>query len=223
MGKTDRRKSNQTMKKDMIKELERERDELESKQIRLQRIINDLKEFDKPNKLPIVRTKSNCKSLKVTIRHQSKRGKYAGKWTDEIVQFIRDNKEEMGNEELAKAIKSKFGLKCGASNVANTMFNHHIKRDKKVHPDKPQQATKGKLSTSEIAKKAYHGPYKKHTCELCHEREWKAGWDGKQLCQRCFDLKKKGEETVNRKERKDPEHYDDDDDTDETMDVLEEE
>jgi len=101
------------------------------------------------------------------------------KWTEEILKFIKDNLE-MKNEELAKEIKKRFGLKCTKDTVAVTMSNYNIRREK----DK-----------------------KKHLCEECKEKVWSSWYKGKQLCKRCFDLKKKGEKSVKRKENKDPEAY----------------
>lgn len=49
---------------------------------------------------------------------------------------------------------------------------------------------------------------KKHLCEDCHERTWSSWYNGKQLCQRCFDLKRKGEISVKKREKYDPDAYD---------------
>jgi len=45
-------------------------------------------------------------------------------------------------------------------------------------------------------------------CELCNEKDARAIINGKSVCMKCFDITKKGEDFVNRKEKNNPDEYD---------------
>lgn len=55
------------------------------------------------------------------------------KYTDEVLQFLRDNINNFSNKELCKQLDYKFNIKTTSDNVSQTMRNKGIKRE--VIPD----------------------------------------------------------------------------------------
>lgn len=181
--------------KDIIKQLEDERDVLEQKQIKLQRIIDDLKELHGEEKIT-----EKIDHRKYPNHVRKKRGRLTNSETQEKKAMV----EELLKE--GKLTKGEIAEKVGVHK--SCIYNWF---DVSKYPKKD-------ADHSEIAKKAYKKKWgdkhpadnrkRKHMCENCNENVWSAWWNGKQLCKRCFDLKKKGESAVLRKEKKDPGAYD---------------
>lgn len=157
--------------KEVIKQLEAERDKLSSKQIKLNRIIEELKNLDKIE-VEVILTKK-------PKRDYTKRKRSSNSNIEEKKLKVKEllNAGKLSKQQIAE----KVGVHV--SSIYNWFG-------------------------SEMAKKACKELYKRHKCENCHEQPGSAWWDGKRLCKRCFAIKKKGEETVLRKERKDPTAYD---------------
>lgn len=109
--------------KEIIKQLERERDSIELKMIRLNGVISDLKKIDneipkepqknsksipkilKTKKLQKV-TKSNKKKVSIEPIKQTRNRQI----TPEIKEFIKSVAGEKGNKEISKEAKDKFGI-----------------------------------------------------------------------------------------------------------------
>ena len=202
-------------KKEMIRELEEEKDLYLLKAERLQSAIDNLKPIEESD----VKEKITPKGLKKMHKTISgnKRKRSVGKWTDEIISFIKNNANNMGNDQLAKEIQKKFNLKCAATNVANTMFNHNIHRDKK-------KVDRSKIASDAYKKKWPNGhPIQKKSqkkCEYC-PKPATCMIGGKAVCNRDFDLIKNGPDFVKRKEKGETGYYDQDIEIDDINEALE--
>lgn len=192
----------------MIRELEAERDILSSRQIKLQRIIDDLKNLDRI-KVDVILTK------KSKDQDNSKRPRSTNSDIEEkkrrVGELIREGK-------LTRVqIAEKVGV-----HVSSTYNWFNSDSSKKKPEEQREESAKqlSKLNRSEKAKIAYKKKWgdghpsdnrqRKHKCENCHEEVWSAWLNGKQLCKRCFAIKKKGEEAVIRKEKRNQEVYEED-------------
>lgn len=163
--------------KRMIQELEEEKKSLDMRIIKINSVIADLEKLEGKTEPVKVRDYTKKKSGRRTKRV----------YPDGLKEFIKANTDQ-SNQELIKSIKQKFSLNLNSKELSQYLYLNKMSRKKRI---------RGKNKNGK----------KKHPCENCHENPGTAWFDKKLLCKRCLDLKKKGEESVIRKEKRNPGAY----------------
>lgn len=149
------------MKSEIIKRLEEQRDALEGKVIKINRIINELKEMDNDDSVEELGTanqgkvrqykKRKPKSLEVTGSNPKKyKKRKENKWSEEVFEFARKNLN-LSNKELAKEINKKFGIKTTEGSLGVQLSKQGISRQKAgVFSKKKSEQSEEKASKKEI-------------------------------------------------------------------------
>lgn len=174
--------------KEIIKKFKEERNLLEMRIIKINKVISDIKELygQQASSSNFVR---GSPALNFHPADKIKKGSHQVKWTPKIVEFIRKQAGNHSSQEIVDLLKEKYELSTNKPALANVMFRYKITCHKKQ--DKKTNVT---------------------PCEECHKKKAVAIFHGKNVCKRCYALKTKGEKSVERKEEKDPEAFDNEED-----------
>lgn len=102
--------------------------------------------------VPKVKSKAWKKKFKKTKVRKEIPNKRT-KWTDEIIERVREVVGEMSNNEINELLRREFGINVEVTSLANMMFNKGISRKNKVVKDEPvKEFEKPKLPKSKSSK-----------------------------------------------------------------------
>jgi len=178
---------------EIIRQLRMEKESLLIRVNKIDNAIASLESLDQSNTekepktlmecIPTVKTKPGLwKKKPQKEKHKQYEKRKENKWSPEVFDFVRKNLH-LKNKEIEEAINKKFKIGTTEGSLGVQMAHQGIKRDKKTK-ETVHNSVKKKIE------KTKEGPVKKHKCEECHENVWVAWYEGKQLCQECFDMKK---------------------------------
>jgi len=129
------------MKEHIIKELESERDELENKVIKLNRIISEIEDIDgkevlkKPGKKRGPKrhykkhTKKSIEKVSKNTPSKKPRKQSKSKWTPEIDAFIEKH-SHLKNPQIFKMITKKFGIKTTLGSLTFHISDQSLRSNK---------------------------------------------------------------------------------------------
>jgi hypothetical protein len=188
---------------EIIKQLKLERDALENKLTKIKIAIGELEEIESPEIKPVRFDKKIVKiarGISERTRRSNSEIEEKKKKVEELLKEGKFTKLEIAKK--ADVHVSSIYLWFDVSKFPKKEADHKtIAKEayKKKWGDKNPNMSK---------KEDPHQSKRKHLCSNCHENVWSAWWEGKQLCKRCFAIKKVGEKIVERREKEDPEIYD---------------
>lgn len=93
---------------------------------------NDDEEGESISKIPISQIQKEPKKPRLAAPKLKKKRGPVSKYPKEMIDFIRQNMEEMGNPDLSEAVNKKFGLETKVQTIKDYMQTHKLKRINRI-------------------------------------------------------------------------------------------